>query len=75
MDDDGATYLFFQGNNDGGRTWYLSKMKLVWDGNLPQLIRGWDGRRFLLQPFGEVRDTDSSHTYVQIVGFGFRPTD
>ncbi len=34
VDDDGATTLFFQGNNDGGKTWYLSQRRVVWlDGN------------------------------------------
>lgn len=30
-DDDGATHLFFQGNNDGGRTYCLSRVPLGWD--------------------------------------------
>lgn len=29
-DDDGQTYLFYQGNNDMGKTWYLSKIKVDW---------------------------------------------
>lgn len=36
-DDDGETYLFFQGNNDMGRTWYLSRARIVWKGGLPRL--------------------------------------
>ena len=30
QDNDGKTYLFFQGNNDKGKTWYLSKMRVEW---------------------------------------------
>lgn len=47
VDDDGQAWLFFQGNNDIGKTWYLSKMKIVWpDGGLPHLIRPEDDREF-----------------------------
>ena len=38
VDDDGSTYLFFQGNNDNGRTWYLSKRRIGWKGNGPYLV-------------------------------------
>lgn len=34
-DDDGRTYLFFQGNDDHGRTWYLSHIPVAWDGAIP----------------------------------------
>jgi beta-1,2-mannobiose phosphorylase / 1,2-beta-oligomannan phosphorylase len=34
-DQDGVTYLFYQGNNDNGKTWYLSKVKIGWKGDLP----------------------------------------
>lgn len=37
-DDDGRTYLFFQGNNDNGRTWFLSVMEIRWDGDKPRLV-------------------------------------
>ncbi len=30
-DNDGSTYLFFQGNNDNGRTWYITNVKVLWD--------------------------------------------
>lgn len=30
-DEDGRTYLFFQGNNDRGRTWFLSKKEIGWN--------------------------------------------
>jgi len=39
VDNDGQTYLFFQGNNDKGKTWYISKMKVEWKGNKPTLVR------------------------------------
>ncbi len=38
-DDDGQTYLFFQGNNDNGKTWYLSNVKIGWKDNKPYIIR------------------------------------
>lgn len=34
-DDDGQTYLFYQGNNDKGNSWYLSKVKIGWKNDLP----------------------------------------
>ena len=34
---DGRVYLFFQGNKDNGRTWYLSKVEVVWKNGLPVL--------------------------------------
>lgn len=37
-DTNGQTYLFFQGNNDNGRTWYLSWVKVAWKGDTPTLI-------------------------------------
>ncbi|MBE0537468.1 MAG: family 43 glycosylhydrolase [Phycisphaerae bacterium] len=45
-DDDGKMYLFFQGNNDRGKTWGLSKMYVRWDGDEPYLIRPGDNHRF-----------------------------
>jgi predicted GH43/DUF377 family glycosyl hydrolase len=48
IDEDGRGYLFFQGNNDNGRTWFLSKMHLRFDGRLPYLVRPRDGREFRL---------------------------
>lgn len=48
MDDNGRGYLFFQGNNDKGKTWFLSKMYLKFDGAAPYLIRPRDGREFRL---------------------------
>jgi predicted GH43/DUF377 family glycosyl hydrolase len=37
LDDDGATHLFYQGNDDGGRTWFLSRVKLDWRNGRPIL--------------------------------------
>lgn len=34
-DDDGRTYLFFQGNNDPGRTWYISNVEVLWKQEKP----------------------------------------
>lgn len=36
--DDEKTYLFFQGNNDMGKTWYISKVEIGWEEGLPYLI-------------------------------------
>jgi predicted GH43/DUF377 family glycosyl hydrolase len=54
-DDDGRMYLFFQGNNDRGKSWYLSRMNVEWEGDLPLLVRPADGRKFRLTPFAERR--------------------
>ena len=45
---DGTGYLFFQGNDDDGHTWHISKMYLRFDGRLPYLIRTRDGREYHL---------------------------
>jgi beta-1,2-mannobiose phosphorylase / 1,2-beta-oligomannan phosphorylase len=37
VDEDGQTWLFFQGNNDQGRTWYLSATRVDWRDGLPVL--------------------------------------
>jgi predicted GH43/DUF377 family glycosyl hydrolase len=34
---DDVTWLFFQGNDDHGKTWYLSKRRIEWDGHVPRL--------------------------------------
>jgi hypothetical protein len=36
-DDDGRTYLFFQGNNDNGKSWYLSQAEIGWRSGMPYL--------------------------------------
>jgi len=48
VDDDGRHYLFFQGNNDGGKSWYLSKMCVEWADGLPYCVRPRDGKGFRL---------------------------
>ena len=58
VDDDGDTYLFFQGNDDGGKSWYLSKMLVDWENGRLVLIRPGDGHQFRLPPRCAVRDTD-----------------
>lgn len=32
---DGAYHLFFQGNNDHGKTWYISRREIAWKGDIP----------------------------------------
>lgn len=49
VDDDGATYLFFQGSRDKGKTWWLSKMHVRWEDAGPYLIRPRDGKEFHLK--------------------------
>ena len=42
-------YLFFQGNNDKGKTWHLSKMQVKWKANKPYLVRPADKKQFHLK--------------------------
>jgi predicted GH43/DUF377 family glycosyl hydrolase len=35
QDTDGQTYLFYQGNSDHGKSWYLSKVKIGWKDGKP----------------------------------------
>ena len=37
QDTDDKTYLFFQGNNDNGKTWYISKIQVMWNSRGPYL--------------------------------------
>lgn len=37
VDRDGQTWLFFQGNEDKGRTWYLSHVPIGWTDNAPRI--------------------------------------
>lgn len=37
VDDDGQTYMFFQANNDHGKTWFLSFEKIGWKDDKPHL--------------------------------------
>ncbi len=36
-DEDGRTYLFYQGNNDNGKTWFLTQTEVFWRNGLPSL--------------------------------------
>jgi len=36
-DDNGKTYLFFQGNNDNGKTWFISNIEVKWNRKGPYL--------------------------------------
>lgn len=36
VDRDRRTYLFFQGNNDMGATWHLSRIEVLWDDHGPR---------------------------------------
>jgi len=36
-DRNGKTYLFFQGNNDNGKTWFISKVEVMWNRKEPFL--------------------------------------
>ncbi|CAG7627430.1 family 43 glycosylhydrolase [Paenibacillus allorhizosphaerae] len=38
-DEDDRTYLFYQGNNDNGKTWYISKVEIGWQQGRPFIIR------------------------------------
>lgn len=37
-DDDGRVYLFYQGNNDNGKSWYLSKVEIGFQDEMPYVI-------------------------------------
>ena len=39
VDPDGRTSLFYQGNRDKGRTWYLSRVEVDWSGGVPSVKR------------------------------------
>jgi len=42
-DRDGRTYLFYQGNNDNGRTWKITQEEVGWDSRgVPQMAGGVD---------------------------------
>jgi autotransporter-associated beta strand protein len=40
IDDDDQTYMFYQGNNDNGNTWFLSVLKIGWNGDVPFIKPG-----------------------------------
>lgn len=35
---DGTYHLFFQGNNDHGKTWYISRKKIIWQNGKPAIV-------------------------------------
>ena len=37
VDRAGQTWLFFQGNDDKGRTWFLSRAPVSWSNNVPSI--------------------------------------
>ena len=37
-DEDGRIYLFFQGNNDNGKSWYLSKLEIAFQNGMPYVV-------------------------------------
>jgi beta-1,2-mannobiose phosphorylase / 1,2-beta-oligomannan phosphorylase len=39
VDDDGQAYLFYQGNDDGGKTWRISFIRIAWREGLPVLVQ------------------------------------
>ena len=39
VDGDGQSYLFFQGNNDKGKTWWLASVKLEWTDGRPRVVK------------------------------------
>jgi hypothetical protein len=41
-DTSGRTFLFFQGNADGGKTWRIACLELGWQGDRPVVIRDVD---------------------------------
>jgi len=49
VNDDGQMHLFFQGNNNKGASWHLSRMKVQWEHNIPYLVRPRDGYLFKIK--------------------------
>lgn len=41
-DDDGRAYLFYQGTNDMGKTWYLSRAEIEFDGDIARVKRFYE---------------------------------
>jgi beta-xylosidase len=42
VDHDGTTWLFFQGNNDHGKSWYLSRIRVDWVEGRPVIAHNGD---------------------------------
>ena len=36
---DGKTYLFYQGNDNGGKNWFLSNVEIIWEDGLPKIAK------------------------------------
>ena len=54
-DTDGRTYLFVQGNNDKGHTWFLSAYEIIWDDDRP--VVWWDSPKFPMKwPVATTKD-------------------
>jgi len=41
---DGGYHIFFQGNDDRGKTWYLSRREITWDNGMPRIGPGHEDR-------------------------------
>ena len=69
VDEDGSAYLFFQGNDDRGRTWKISFVRLGWRGGLPVVVpdepppgsRALSGRACPLSASAEEAPAESVH--------------
>lgn len=57
-DENGQTYLFFQGNNDRGKSWYLSNIKIGWKENGPCISTDDDA-----QPQGYVWSAQKANSW------------
>jgi autotransporter-associated beta strand protein len=58
IDDDDQTYMFYQGNNDGGNTWFLSVLKIGWNGDVPFIKPGIARIPDRSVPLGSATDAD-----------------
>jgi len=53
IDEDGSVHLFYQGNNDNGKTWYLSKLPITWRDGRPAVAESTQ------KPQAEPRDSQN----------------
>ena len=60
-DTDGRTYLFVQGNNDQGRTWFLSAYELAWQNGRPFVV--WDSVKFPMKRPGPAAPSEGGLHY------------
>ena len=56
-DIDGCTYLFVQGNNDQGRTWFLSAYEITWAPGRP--VVAWDSTKFPMKRLRSAAQDDA----------------